>query len=305
MLNYIMENKDWLFSGAGVTVITLVLSLLFKRKSSAKLDASLNQQVDLKEAGSFQSVSPKELTEVEKVAERFRTILELMNEGRSYSQFTIPQLAQIMKLHKISELENVFTGRTEPSFTFIEDFCKTFGVCKEWLIEGKGAPYSSDTPSKSDPMDYLSLIEEANPENIYFVRENSDTAPAFILLKVSKWKYLILRRTWHISDAVGAGGQRQLYSFYSLIKELRNKRRLHTSCWGLTLSKDEFNSLLCGQKFPGKYTDAGFSEDPWWDDLTDINHKYPIAENYEQWHGKSFIKAQEIIKWYMSERKAS
>tara|TARA_R110002050_G_scaffold69715_6_gene150865 strand:- start:510 stop:1412 length:903 start_codon:yes stop_codon:yes gene_type:complete len=300
-----MENKDWLFSGAGVAVITLVLSFLFKRKTSAKPDVTPNQSAGIKEVESLLSVSPKELTEVEKVSKRFRTILELMNEGRNYSKYTIPQLAQLMKLHKISELENVFTGKTEPSFTFIEDFCKTFGVCKEWLVEGKSAPYSSDIASKSDPMDYLPLIEELKPESIYFVREDTDIAPAFILLKVSKWKYLILNRTWHISDVVGAGGQRQLYSFYSLIKELRDKRRLHTSCWGLTLSKDEFNSLLCGETFPGKYTDAGFSEDPWWDDLTDIDHKYPIAENYEQWHGKSFIKAQEIIKWYMSERMAS
>mgnify|MGYP000859430176 CR=1 FL=1 len=305
MLDFIMENKDWLFSGAGVTVITLVFSFLFKRKTSAKPDTTQNQPVGIKEAEILQSVSSRELTEVGKMAKRFRTILELMNEGRNYSQFTIPQLAQLMKLHKISELENVFTGRTEPSFSFIEDFCKTFGVCKEWLIEGKGSPYSSDMPSKSDPMDYLPLIEELKPESIYFVRENTDTAPAFILLKVSKWKYLILSRTWHISDVVGAGGQRQLYSFYSLIKELRDKRRLHTICWGLTLSKDEFNSLLCGETFPGKYTDAGFSADPWWDDLTDVDHKYPIAENYEQWHGKSFIKAQKIIKLYMSERKAS
>ncbi len=305
MLDYIMENKDWLFSGAGVAVITLSLSFLFKRKTSAKPDTTGNYLMATKETERSQSLAPKELTEVEKVAKRFRTILELMNEGRNYSQFTIPQLAQLMKLHKISELENVFIAKSEPSFSFIEDFCNTFGVSKEWLIEGKGAPYLSDTPSKSDPMDYLPLIEELNPESIYFIRENTDTAPAFILLKVSKWKYLILSRIWHISDVVGAGGQRQLYSFYSLIKELRDKRRLHTSCWGLTLKKEEFSSLLCGEKFPGKYTEAGFSEDPWWDDLTDIDHKYPIAENYEQWHGKSFIKAQEIIKWYMSERKAS
>jgi hypothetical protein len=39
------------------------------------------------------------------------------------------------------------------------------------------------------------------------------------------------------------------------------------------------------------------SDDPWWDDFTDIEHKYPIAENYRQWHGEPFIKAQEIVKW--------
>ena len=299
-MNYIIENKDWLFSGAGVAAVTLIISFIFKNKSTDNSKAGQNQQKEVKEIANFRSVFPKELTEVEKVAKRFRFILELMNEGRNYSQFNIPQLAQLMKLHKISELENVFTGKIEPSFSFIEDFCRTFGVSKRWLIEGEGAPYSNELPSKNDPMDYLPIIEEVNPESIYFVRENTDTASAFILLKVSKWKYFILDRTWHISDVVGAGGERQLYSFYKLIKELRDKRGLHTSCWGITLNKDEFSSLLCGETFPGKYTDAGFSEDPWWDDLTDVNHKYPIAENYEQWHGKSFIKAQEIIRWYVS-----
>ena len=92
MLDYMIENKDWLFSGAGVAVITLVLSFLFKHKTSAKPDITQNQPMGIKETESLQSISPKELTEVEKVVKRFRTILELMNEARNYSQFTIPQL---------------------------------------------------------------------------------------------------------------------------------------------------------------------------------------------------------------------
>lgn len=306
MLEYIIENKEWLFSGAGVAVITLIISFALKRKVHALPKNSKQPYLQNEKFLERKNDISPELTEVEKVAKRFRTVLELMNEGRQhYSKFTIPQLAQIMKLHKISELENVFNGKIEPSFSFIEDFSKTFGVNKTWLIEGKESPYSNQLPFQREPMDYLSIINESDPEGIYFIRENSDTAPAFIVLKVSKWKYLILNQTWHISDQVGAGGQKQLFSFYSLIKELRDKRNMHTSCWGITLNKDEFNSLLCGQSFPGKYIDLGFTEDPWWDDLTDINHKYPIAENYEEWHGKSFIRAQEIIKWYLSERTAS
>lgn len=303
MVDWIVENKEWLFSGAGVAAITLIGSFFVKNKKQDRPEGSYFQVVPNEKAAPDSLKT--ELTETHKVAKRFRTVLELMNEGRSYTKFTIPQLAQLMKLHKISELESVFTGEVEPTFSFIEDFSKTFGVNGAWLTEGKGAPFSNDLDARSDPLDYLPLIEELRPEAIYFVRENSDTAPAFMVLKLTKWKYLVLGRTWHISDVVGAGGQRQLFSFYTLIKELRDKRHLHTKCWGITLNKSDFDALLCGEAFPGKYFDSGFSEDPWWDDLTDINHGYPIAENYEYWHGKSFIKAQRIIKWYLSERENS
>lgn len=290
---------EWLFSGVGVFAISVFYALL-KNKKTNEIYTKPNKI----QTNNRQKNTSIELTEVEKVALRFQSILSLMNEGRHRSQYTIAQLAQLMKLHKISELENVFTGKNEPSFSFIEDFCNTFGVNQNWITEEKGTPYQNDLPTYSDPMDYLSLIEQIKPERIYFVRENSDIAPAFILLKESKWKFTILSRTWHISHVVGAGGTRQLYSFYKLVKELRDKKGMQNICCGLTLEPSQFASLLGGETFPGKYTEIGFTEDPWWDDLTDINHKYPIALNYENWHGKSFIYAQKIIKSYMNQYKS-
>lgn len=305
MLTYIIDNKEWLFSGAGVFIAGLVVSVISKRKTSDKTiiqnKTHFSNDAEVTDTG----VKKQDLTEVAKVAARFKEVLELMNEGRAYSKFTIQQLAQLMKLHRISELENIFTGKVEPTFDFIADFSEMLGVNKDWLIEGKNNPFSNELTSHNDPMDYLSTILNFEPEGIYFIRENTDTSAAFILLKVSKWKYIVIDRTWHISDEVGAGGQSQLVSFFLFIKELRDVRKLHTKCWGLTLNRNEFSALLSGKAFPGKHIDVSFSEDPWWDDLTDINHKYPISENYEQWHGKSFIKAQELIKWKLADRKAS
>ncbi|MFT4694257.1 MAG: hypothetical protein ACI8TE_001168 [Francisella sp.] len=145
-------------------------------------------------------------------------------------------------------------------------------------------------------MDYFDMIKEVKPDRVYFVKENTSTSSAFILLRISKWKYLILDRAWHISDEVGATGQAQLYSFYSLVKKLCAERELYINCNGLILEKEEFSLLLNGEIFPGKFVDIGFTENPWWDDLTDIYNNYPITSHYEVWYGKSFIKAQEIIR---------
>lgn len=85
--------------------------------------------------------------------------------------------------------------------------------------------------------------------------------------------------------------------FYRLIKKLRDREGLAVKCWGSTLDTEQFNLLHSGEEFPGKYLNFRGSEDPWWDDLTDVYHRSSTEEDCERMHGKSFIKAQEIIKW--------
>lgn len=282
-------------------MIGIFFSVIFKKKQKISIHISSEEAHPLPLDKREDKKKERTETEVDKISKRFRKTLKLMNEGRSHYPFTISKLAQLMKLHKVSELENVFIGKREPTFQFINDFCETFGVNKKWLIEGKEHPFSNDDQTKYDPLFYFEEIEKINPQGIYFIRANTETAQTFILLKISKWKFKIFHRTWHISDHVGAGGQGQLLSFYKLIKKL-DKKGYYSKCGGFTLDNNDFDALYFGDEFPGKYIDLGRSEDPWWDDLTDINHKYVIAENYEQWYGKSFIKAQEIIKWKLEEK---
>jgi hypothetical protein len=199
-----------------------------------------------------------------------------------------------MKLDKVSELENVFIGREEPTFAFIEYFCETFGVSKEWLLEGKGAPFRSEKFGRSDPIDYYDDINRIKPEAVCFIRSSSDVGEMFLILKHTDWKFAVLNREFHVSDCVGGGGQLQLVSLFHLINKLRDSR---VRCCGRTLNPKLFSALQSGSVFPGKVIDSAKLDDRWWDDFTDIEHKYPKAVNYRQWHGKPFIKAQEIVKW--------
>ena len=68
-------------------------------------------------------------------------VLSLMNQQRTYNQYTVAKLARIMQLNSVSELEDIFLGKREPSFDFIDRFCECFGVYKEWLINGEITPY--------------------------------------------------------------------------------------------------------------------------------------------------------------------
>jgi transcriptional regulator with XRE-family HTH domain len=237
-------------------------------------------------------------TEVLQLSQRFQRILELMNENRGeYNKFTIAKLSELLGLNRRSDLENIFLGNEEPTFDFIKNFCKVFRINYDWLNEGKGNPFAIDYYYGS-PLDYFDDIIKLNPERIFFIQKKSDVAETFIMLGFSDWYYIVCTKYWHISNHVGAGGQSQIYDFYLLIKKLK-ENLFSSKCFGLKLESEEFNNILYGKSFPGSCLigDMGLrTNHPWWDDFTDIEHYYPISDQYEEMHGKSFIDAQNIVK---------
>lgn len=227
--------------------------------------------------------------------EGLKDTLELMNENNSYSPYTIAKLAQLMKLHKIGELERVFNAQEEPSFEFIEHFCITFGINKNWLIYGQGNPYDNPEQTNFDPLEYYSEIKDENPNRIYFIMNKSETGEVFILLELSDFKYKILQRTWHVSTHVGGGGRSQIYGLYKLILKLKDSSR-SLKCGGRILAPEVFKKLRSGSVFPHTVLSRPSYENPWWDDFTDVFGKYPISPNYVEWYGKGFSYAQSVVR---------
>lgn len=250
----------------------------------------------------FENKEKKEETETERLSKRFQKLFELMNQNRGqYNEFTIPKVSELLGLEKRSILENIVNGTDEPSFKFIKEFCEKFRISYKWLNEGKGEPFAF-TYDYFSPMSYLDDIIKLNPEKIYFIQNKSKVAETFIMLGFSDWYYMVGTKTWHISNYVGASGQSQIYDLYRLIVALK-ENMFYTKCHGLKLDKEEFYDILLGRKFPGSCLNGKMGrrgDNPWWDDFTDVTNHYPISINYEGMHGKSFIDAQNIVKYKLN-----
>lgn len=237
-------------------------------------------------------------TEVSKLSKRFKEVFLLMNEKRGeYNKFTIANVSEILGLDKRSILDDIVNGKVDPSFEFIKNFCDKFRINYQWLNESKGEPFRISYTSYS-PMGYLDDILKLNPENIYFIQNNSEVSETFIMLGFSDWYYMVGTKIWHISSHVGHGGQGQIYDLYRLIKSLK-ENMFYTKCHGLKLEEDEFNAIINGRIFPGSCLIGNMgmrTNNPWWDDFTDINNQYIGSDEYERMYGKSFIDAQNIVK---------
>lgn len=287
-----------------IVTITAVLTLIgLSIKSSESSEKEIVFKSKPHETPEVKSEVNKP-TEVALVASRFRESLDLMNEGNSFSPYTIAKLAQLMKLHKIGELERVFNAEEEPSFEFIDHYCNTFGINRDWLIHGQGTTYDNPEQTNFDPLAYYSEIEKENPNRIYFIMNNSEVGEVFILLELSDFKYKILQRTWHVSSHVGGGGRSQIYGLYKLIKKLK-KNGLSLKCGGRILGPQIFEKLLSGKVFPDSVLSRPSFENPWWDDFTDVYGKYPISSNYEEWYGKGFSYAQSVIREKIKDESAN
>ena len=159
------------------------------------------------------SKAARQESHVESTAFRFREILDLMNEGRDSEKFTIAKLADIMGLNKVSELENYFSGKDEPTFEFIDRFTSCFGVNPSWAKFGENRPYETTENSEPSPLDYLERIRELKPKSVIFVRVNSDDGESGIVLRLEEWKYVVLPDIYSISSQVGGTGSSDIFSF--------------------------------------------------------------------------------------------
>lgn len=291
ILIWILNNKEWLFSGIGVVVFTFVASRIFNNKKEESKEVTSSKSLDL-EITNFKIADQ---TEVEAISDRFNVCLKLMNTNRNSDPLTIAWIAKQLKLQRISDLEDVFLGKNEATFELIEKFSEIFGINAEWLLEGKGQPFKIKGHRKLLPLEYFDEIKSSEADGIFFVRANTIEGQTIIVLKLSEYKFMIFEKDWHISDQIGGTGQHQLLSFYELINKLI-ANRLAFKCYGIILEKGDFYKLQNGEIFPGEFLNKMQLRNAWWEDLLDFQYSFRSKELYKLKYGESFIRAQEVLR---------
>lgn len=252
-------------------------------------------------------------SETAKLTQRFASAISMINEKAYDDAVSIPQMALELKLDKIGDLEKVVAGEIEPSLEFVREFCETFGINYKWLALGESHPFvfhrSAASSAACNYLYDLDRLEKLNPEKIYFVRNNSETGEAIVIIKHSRWKFEELPYYLHISSHVGATGTHELCEFYNAIKELRHSN-LVLRCEGRFLDRTTYRRLTHGEAYPGAILRASHNS-RWWIDFQDINHqveqsvdgwdgvpsrKIDITARYKQQYGQSFLDAQKIVR---------
>jgi hypothetical protein len=233
----------------------------------------------------------------EEVADRLKLSLGLLNKSRRYNSLTIPEIAAILGLSSVSDLESYFLGENDAPFPLLDQIVNTLGLNPGWLKFGhKGEPFAYRVHELHyHPGGLLGLIEKLKPQKIFFVRCLNDWGYAHVAFKLTDWKYEGTRDGWNISDHVGATGQGQLYELWQLLRKIEERRELTVA--GRDLPEDLYFSLIRGEIYPGTLLeDVNRYRSFWFDDFTDIDNKYPIAADRYSRHGSGFVRAQRLVR---------
>jgi hypothetical protein len=227
------------------------------------------------------------------ISERLKFSIQLINKLKENITFSF--LNEKLLFSSVSEIEDFFLGKKEPTEDFLNKYSKYFGFEVNWLKHGIGNTFKINELYESDPLEYSKAIKALSPIEIYFVRAESEYGNSGIILKLSDFEYLVLKRTYQICSSVGATGKIKLANLYELIKNLSNiKDGINLS--GVLLTNEQFSKVFNGNLYFGNIIENIKSMDYWWEDFMDYNHSKPIAMYYEIQYGKEFIEAQKIVK---------
>ncbi len=232
------------------------------------------------------------LPSTKQIAERMRRVLDLMNERRD-ERLTVADLARALGLSAPAELDAVFAGQVAASFPLLDQFCARFAVDKDWLATGRGNPFTSPVEYRPSPEDYGDLIEQAAPEYVYLVRSTSDVGEALIIVGSDSLKFWSLPDVWHVSDHVGAGGSNALISLYRLFRRWSQGSKPYMVL-GRLVEPRLADALINGKAHPAIVDRLPLSH--WWDDLTDLEHKWTTRKGSAKAYGESFVAAQDIVR---------
>ncbi|TIH19256.1 XRE family transcriptional regulator [Marinifilum sp. JC120] len=291
-----MALFESLFSGSVPTSIHLIWDLWKYKNKSTSCDEEISE---INRCPEEVAVDTSKQTEAYAISRRVGKVVEMMNAGR-HTRYTLAELAQVLGMERVGDLEKIISGENEPSFKFLKDFSCHFGVDFDWLASGQNTPFATTLIHFNFPGAYLEIIEEQQPEKIYFVMCQGDTPDAFIVLKNSRLNYSVCPTMWRISSRIDYGVEILLHDFYKMQQKM-DAMGMFSKCYSVSLKRDVFHELHYGEIFPGRALEEA-CKSKWFEDFFDIYHKYPIADRYGEFYGAEFLLAQGIVRDHESKR---
>lgn len=315
IFEYLIQNKDWIFSGIGITIGGIIVKTIrnrFRKNRDEKKDnITPNKIQDIKGNNNI-IISDSEKVVINKdnissqtfqyntnnrtaFSRRFEKTIELLNDARKYNEkeYTVEYISYRLGLRNVEELQKYIQKGKEPDDKFKGKFANIFGLNKDWMIYNRGEfPFASNIKFKgNNPMDILRNTKLTDIQKfIVVIGVVQKKRWVCIIRKMSDICYEVYPKKFVFNSQVGMTGARELTEFYRFLRETTKIKKIEEIIYDA--NEEQFKMLMNGEIYPKKVEKFRISKD-FILNFLDISEK-GIKSNREYW-GEEFAKIQEII----------
>ncbi len=200
------------------------------------------------------------------IGARFGRVIDLINAGRAKDeQIGVTDIARSLSYPDWRELEALEQGRYTGDLDQLERLSKGLGVCPEWLIHGRAAPFQADRgpdDARRQGNDILAL----KPQRVVVFRSRSEPFNAAIAVRDTSLRWTVLD-SHPCGPDVGGTGRHRLFEFACLLRRLfKSLFQRDVEFVGRQLDGESFRALVDGEAYPGSVL-RDRHNDPWWHDF--------------------------------------
>ncbi|MDQ3185282.1 MAG: hypothetical protein M3Q16_02235, partial [Pseudomonadota bacterium] len=222
------------------------------------------------------------------VSARMRELLDQVNSVPRRGWSLKPShIAQAIGEDHAEAVENWFTGQVEPSFKQLDAVAEYLGGASSWLKHSDGSmfPVQYDERIPEIPAEGVSWLLKSKPNEcltgLFFVRKDDEIGSLAIIKKYGDSRCMTYSTPYHVSEAIGAGGEASLAHLsviWRLLYKHYTKLGTRLIIKSYLLSEPGFRSLQEGKIHPLTILRESGQDVPWWEDFWDVS-QYP-QHNY-------------------------
>lgn len=203
----------------------------------------------------------------------------------------VSRFIEMVDFHSEREWKAIEAGEIEISEIYLQRTTELSGISLNWLKHGEGKKYGVHRLHQRDK-EKIKAIAEQEPLSTYMAIDPTGM-DIILIVRFSKFRSEIFAFDFGLNFDEWMDDHHQIPVIFSLLQVIDNTLN-HPN--GRTISSELMREFISGEKHPASLFEKAGDTTYWFDDIFDLDHRYPIARNGYTHYGAWFVNLQTAFR---------
>jgi len=219
-----------------------------------------------------------------------------IKEAREDLALSPSQLIEKIDFPSEKEWKAIEASDLEVTEKVIDRLCNLGGISSSWLKHGISPKYPCETIYDYQS-EKISSIASESPVASYMAIE-PEGMEVLLIVRYSEFRWQVFPFGFSMNFWEWVGDEHHIPIIFRLLAEV--DRSLNHP-YGRVISKSLLKEFYAGTKHPAQLFKQAGVNNYWFDDLFDLYHRFPIAEDKYAHYGNWFVQLQDSFRHYVKQ----